>query len=367
MAYEKTYEGLKEITAVSALSGHEDRMIRYLVDKLKNYTDDIVVDYSGNITAGFKGTKNPEQKLLMFSHMDEVGMLVRKISDDGYLFFERLGGPSEKTLRSQIVDVYSYDEKTCYKGVVGTKSHHYTGDSEKLSVPNKHELYIDVGASSKQEVLDMGIDIGSTVTYTTPCTRIGKSRAVSKTMDNRAACYTLLGVAEYLSQHKPLVSVYIGFSVQEEFNIRGSLPMWERLKPEMCISLDCAVACDTPDLKMLYEIRLGDGPVISEMNTYGKGPAGGLISNPKFRTFIQKVADEKGMKYQREISAGVLSDGSFMQMKGEMGTVICHLGFPMRYSHSPSEVVDMKDIEELKELLIGTAMKVEGVEEFKRG
>ncbi len=362
----KDYRELEELCSLSGLSGNEDRVIRYITEKLKQFSDDVFVDYSGNVTATFYGSKDRDTSILLFGHMDEVGMMVRKITDDGYLLFERVGGPSEKTLRSQMVEISCIEDDRIIKGVVGTKSHHYTQDSEKLSVPNKYELYIDVGASCKQEVIDWGIDVGSTITYAPNFTRIGKNRIASKTLDNRAACYILLRTAEHFSRHKPNITVHLGFSVQEEFNVRGSLPMYERLKPDMVVSLDCAIACDTPDLQGLYDTKLGCGPVICYMNNYGKGPAGGLIPNPKFRKFFEKIAKEKGINYQKEVAAGVLSDASFMQMKGSEGTICAHIGIPLRYSHSPIEEIDTRDLESTIKLLEEVAMGLNSCDVFKR-
>lgn len=362
----KIFNELKEITGLPGISGHEDRVIQYLYEKLQKYTDEIIVDYSGNLTATFRGTKSEQKHLLIFGHMDEVGLMVRKITEEGYLLFERMGGVSEKTLRSQLVDVFSIDGNKSYSGVVGTKSHHFTQDDEKLTVPNKFQMYIDMGASSKQEVLNMGVNIGSVITYKPNFTQIGNNRIASKALDNRVACYMLLKVAEYLSETPPKINVSLGFSVQEEFNLRGSLPMIHRLMPNMVISLDCAVACDTPDLNMLYDISLGKGPVISQMNTYGKGPTGGLIPTPKFRAYIEEIAKTNDIKFQREVVTGVLSDASFVQMKGEFGIIVAHIGFPIRYSHSPIEVADINDITQCIKLLNLITKNLDEKTEFNR-
>lgn len=345
------FEQLRALTCISGLSGHEERVIEYVVKKLEELTNEVTVDYSGNVTATFRGTKCPEKSLLVLGHMDEVGLMVRKVTEDGYLLFERLGGPSEKTLRAQFVEVFTLDEKKSVPGVIGTKAHHLTPDDEKLKVPGKRDMYIDIGAGSRQEVLALGIDVGSTVTYQENFKRLGESRIASKTLDNRVSVYALLKLAEHLRRSPPGVTVHAGFSVQEEFNVRGSLPMLHRLKPDMVISLDCSVACDTPDLKLLYDVSLGKGPVISQMNSYGKGPSGGLIPNPRFRAFIEDVAVRNGVPFQREVVSGVLSDASFASMEGSLGTVAAHIAFPMRYAHAPVEVADISDIRLLVRLL----------------
>ena len=361
---DKNYKELKELCGISAVSGNEEDVARYLINNLKKYTNNIHIDYSGNVTATFIGKKNPDISILYFAHMDEVGMLVRKISEDGYLFFERLGGPSEKTLRSKQVVITTEDRKKVL-GVVGTKSHHYTGEDEKLTVPNKYELYVDIGAESREEVLRKKIDIGCSITYVPNFERLGEHRVVSKTLDNRACVYCILRLAEYLAENQPDITVHCGFSVQEEFNIRGSLPMIDRLNPDMVICMDCAVGCDTPDLYGRYDLDLGAGPSICFMNTYGKGPTGGLIPNIKFRKFIQDIAEKNNIPYQKEISAGCLSDASFVQMKGPEGTITGHIGLPLRYSHSPAEVVDLRDIENAIALITAISINIDSLDDFK--
>ncbi len=363
---DEIFEQLRELTGISGLCGHEERVIAYMVKKLEAFTDTVTVDYSGNVTATFRGTQSPEMSLLALGHMDEVGLMVRKITEDGYLLFERLGGPSEKTLRSQFVDVFTLDEEKSYPGVIGTKAHHLTPDDEKLKVPGKLDMYIDIGAATRQEVLALGIEIGSTVTYQGNFKRLGASRVASKTLDNRVAVYALLQLAAHLKQCPPKITVHVGFSAQEEFNVRGSLPMVHRLKPDMVISLDCSVACDTPDLKLLYDVSLGKGPVISQMNSYGKGPSGGLIPNPRFRAFIEAAAVKNGIPFQREVVSGVLSDASFASMEGSMGTIAAHIAYPMRYAHSPVEVADTNDIKQMIRLLSAVADELDSSCDFSR-
>lgn len=363
---ERTENWLEELCGLSGLSGDEDRVIAYLVEKLKGYTDQVEVDYSGNITASFPGKKNPGTSILIFGHMDEVGLMVRKVTKQGYLMIERVGGPSEKTLRSQLVQVNTLDRKGSVTGVVGTKSHHFTPEPEKHSVPDKYNLYVDIGAQSGQEVAELGIGIGSTITYQANFKRLGKHRVVSKTLDNRASCYIILRLAELLAQKAPDITVHLGFSVQEEFNVRGSLPMQERLKPDMVISLDCSIACDTPDLDSVFDVNLGDGPVVLYMHHYGKGPMGGMLPNPKFREFIEDTARKLGISVQKEVAAGILSDASFMQMKGVRGTICAHLGLPLRYAHSPAEEVDLRDIEETISLLHEVTKTLETAAVFER-
>jgi putative aminopeptidase FrvX len=344
---------LEMLTGVSALSGYEEFISKRILDVLKLYTDDTHMDYSGNVTATFNANDADVPHLLILAHTDEVGFIVRKVSDDGFLFIERSGGPSIETARAQAVEIWPDDDRyPVVSGIVGTKAHHFLSDQDKRVVPDKHELYIDIGAESRDEVLSLGIDIGSRVTFKPNFQKLGKYRVMSKTLDNRAACAVLLNLAEYLSRNKPSIRVSLAFTVQEEFNLRGSLPVQQRLVPDFVVSVDASVACDTPDLNQLYEISLGKGPAVSYYNTYGKGPAGGMIANPPFRRMIERLCRENGISYQKEVVAGVLSDTSFMQMVGENGTITAHVGFPLRYAHAATEVADLRDLSQLVQLLI---------------
>lgn len=344
---------LKTLTGISALSGYEEYISKRILEELKLYTEDTHMDYSGNVTATFNAEEADAPHLLILAHTDEVGFIVRKVTEDGFLYVERSGGPSIETARAQAVDVWPDDDRyPAVPGIVGTKAHHFLSDQDKRIVPDKHELYIDIGAESREEVLDLGVDIGSRVTFRSNFQKLGKHRVSSKTLDNRAACAVLLSLAEHLSLHKPSIRISLAFTVQEEFNLRGSLPVQQRLSPDFVVSVDASIACDTPDLDQLYDISLGKGPAVSYYNTYGKGPAGGLIANPPFRRMIERMCRENGISYQKEVVAGVLSDASFMQMVGEDGTITAHVGFPLRYAHAATEVADLRDLSQLVQLLI---------------
>jgi putative aminopeptidase FrvX len=361
------FEELKTLTAIPALSGHEDRMIGQIIERLKPLADDIEIDRIGNLTATFYGRSDDVASMLVFAHIDEVGMIVRKIEEDGFLRFERVGGIPEKTLRGQYVDVYSIDGTSYVTGVVGTVAHHLTTPEEKTSVPSRLDMYIDIGLTSREEVLAKGINIGSPITYHPNFNKIGENRIASKSLDNRIGVYLLLRLAEHLHLNQPSVTVFLVFSVQEEFNVRGLLPVFERLKPHAAICLDITPACDTPDLKMIYDVALSKGPAITYMNFHGRGTLGGLLPNPKLRRFIELTAEDLKIPYQREVIVGVITDDAFSQFAGTEGTAMAHLSIPIRYSHSPIEIADIRDIEAGATLLNEVIRRFNGNLDLQRG
>ena len=337
---------LKSLTSIPALSGLEDTMVREMVQHFQPLADSVEVDRIGNVTATFKGSdEEHEPSLLVFAHMDELGLMIRRIEPNGYLRFDRVGGVPEKTLMGQYVDVFTIDGKNHVVGQIGTHSHHFTPPDAKLNVPTYDKMYIDIGAVTAEEVKAQGINTGSAVTYHPHFERIGAHLVSSKTLDNRVGCLMLIALAEYLHEHKPAGTVYVVASVQEEFNIRGVMPVFTRLEPDAAICLDITPACDTPDLNGKYDMKLNGGPAITQMNFHGRGTLAGLIPNPHLRLFMENTLDEMGIPWQRDMAIGVITDDAFTLMSGTQGTAMAHLSIPMRYSHSPIETCDLRDIE----------------------
>ena len=149
-------------------------------------------------------------------------------------------------------------------------------------------MYIDLGLSSDQEVLDLGINTGSAVTYAPNLQQIGEHRITSKTMDNRVGVLVLMHLAEYLKEKKPPGTVYLVACVQEEFSIRGVMPAFTRLEPEASICLDITSACDTPDLNYRYNVALGKGPCGSADEFPWSGNAGRIDPQSKITFAVRE-------------------------------------------------------------------------------
>jgi len=337
-------EELEYLTSIPALSGMEDRMIKEMVNRFKPLADKVEIDRLGNVTATFFGNLNNEPSLLVFAHVDELGLMVRKIEKNGYIRFDRIGGVPEKTLMGQFMDIHTIDGKNMVTGIVGTYAHHFTPPEAKLTVPSNKDMYIDIGVDSSSEVLDKGINIGSGITYHPDFKQISDHRVSGKTLDNRIGCLMLIALAEHLKKNKPAGNVYVVASVQEEFNIRGVMPVFYLLEPDASICVDITPACDTPDLNFTYEMSLGKGPAVTQMNFHGRGTLAGIIPNPHLRMFMENILDEMNIPWQRDMSLGVITDDAFTIMAGTKGVAMAHFAIPMRYSHSPIETADIRDI-----------------------
>lgn len=340
------YEELKSLCAVSAISGQEDRLITEVSNRLKVLGCKYHVDRLGNVTVTFEGAETKEPSILFFGHLDELGLIVKGIEADGFLRVERIGGVPEKTLLGTFVDVHTLDNTKSYPGFFGCYSHHLTPPDKKMVVPSIKEMYIDLGCESRDEAEALGIAIGSTVTYTPTFLKQGEHRVTAKALDNRMAVYILLRMAEAFAKTPPKTTVHLCFSVQEEFNIRGCMPVFERLQPDASICLDITPAYDTPELKKSGEMALGKGPAVLYFNFHGRGTLGGLIPNPKLTAFIKGTAEKEGMELQHDVVLGVITDDAFTQLAGPDGVAMAHISVPLRYTHAPIETIDLRDLEQ---------------------
>jgi putative aminopeptidase FrvX len=158
-------------------------------------------------------------------------------------------------------------------------------------------------------------------------------------------------VARALAERTGGPTVHVAFTTLEEFNLRGAQPLAQRLLPDIAIQVDLMLATDTPDMGDRGDMRLGGGPGVSLYSFHGRGTLNGVIPHPAMVRLFETAADAQGIPLQRSAQTGVLTDLSYVQLVGE-GVASIDVGFPMRYSHSSREVVDLRDLDALRELLV---------------
>ncbi len=282
-------ELLRKLAEIPAPSGHEDRMISFIRNYVSKYVDKVEVDNIGNVIAVIKGTSEKAPRVMVSCHMDEIGLVIRRIEDNGFLRFERLGGTEPKALFAREVQILT--RNGIVEGLVGIKAHHLAAYQKELE--SIKDMYIDVGANSREDVEKLGIKIGDPVVFKPNMRILNGKYVTSKAMDNRAPLLVFLETLKALSEKRPKATIYFVATVLEEFNIRGSLPAAYKISPDFAICLDIAVATDTPDLKDIGpDIRLGRGAALQMFSFHGRGTLGGLIPPPQLVNFIEKVAEE---------------------------------------------------------------------------
>ena len=342
---------------IPGLSGYEGRVRKALAAELTALGIASRSDRLGNLIATVAGdAKAPS--VMVFAHMDQLGLIVRKIEANGLIRVERLGGVPERALPSQAV-LLCVGEGKDVPGLIANKSHHATGQDEKYRVLPYPELYIDAGFGTAAEVLAAGIDIGTPVVYEPRVLPLAGNRLSGTSVDDRAACAVMVEVVRALLGAKQKPTVHLVFSVQEEFNLRGAVTAAQALNPDIAIQLDLILATDTPDMTARGDVRLGGGPAMSLYSFHGRGTLNGTIPHPALVKLFDSTARAEGLPLQRSAHVGALTDSSYVQLLNA-GVASIDMGFPCRYTHSSLEVCDLSDLVQLTALLVKAITRIDG-------
>lgn len=348
---------LTDLMLIPGLSGHEGRVRRYLKKALAELGLETRTDRLGNLIATLEGTAGAPS-VMLFTHMDQLGFVVRKIEPAGFIRVERLGGVPERALPSQEV-LLCVGEGRDRVGLIANKSHHATTPDEKYKVVPYMDLYIDAGFSSAEEALAAGVDIGTPVVYRPHVAALSDDRIAGTSVDDRGGCAAIVEAARALLKAKKRPTVHFVFAVQEEFNLRGALVAAQVLQPDIAIQIDLLLATDTPDMGYRGDVTLGGGPAMSLYSFHGRGTLNGTIPHPALVKLFETTSERTGIPLQRSAHTGALTDSSYVQLVGG-GVAAIDVGYPMRYSHSSLEVCDLRDLEALTKLLVEGIAAIDG-------
>ena len=340
---------LLELMTIPGLSGFEDRVRGYIKSELAKFGLASRGDRLGNLIATLDGDKS-KPAVMLIAHMDQLGLIVRKIEDSGLIRVERVGGVPEKALPAQEVVLALHSGRTL-PGVIANKSHHATLPEERYEVVPYRDLHVDCGFASAEEARAAGVGIGTPVTYAPRAIELANGQIGGTAVDDRAACAVLLEVARAAKQGRHLPPIHLVYSVQEEFNLRGAVTAAQSLMPDIAIQLDLVLATDTPDMASRGEVRLGGGPAVSLYSFHGRGTLNGCIPHPALVRLFEEAAAHEKLPLQRSVHTGALTETSYVQLVGA-GVACIDLGFPCRYTHSAREVCDLADLECLARLVL---------------
>lgn len=325
---------MKELTETFAPSGFESRMHQVMKKHLERHTSEIVTDHLGGI-AGKHGSTGPN--ILLAGHMDEVGLMVSHITEDGYLRFQTLGGWWGHVMLAQRMKVLT--RKGDYTGVIGSKAPHVLTIEERKNVLDTKNMFVDIGATSKEEAEEFGVEIGDPIVPICPFEVLANPKMLlAKAWDNRMGCYVALKVLENLSSKVLPNTVYCGATVQEEVGLRGAQTLVHTITPDIAFAVDVGVAGDTPgtDPKDLRN-KLGEGPTLGFFD-------GSMIPHVKLRDFVVDIAKVNGIPYQIEIMPGGGTDaGEFHTAYRGIPTIV--IGVAARYIHSHVSIVNRDDLD----------------------
>jgi len=338
---------LKRLSNAPGVSGFENEVRQIISKELDGFVDEIKTDEMGNLIAIKNGEPNGK-KIMLAAHMDEIGLMVRYIDDKGFIKFSKIGGINDQMLLNQ--DVYIQTSKGNINGVIGSKPPHKIKKSEKNKIVKHDHMFIDIGASSRDEALEM-VSIGDPIIIKQDFDDLGKSLVKGKALDNRVGCAILI---EVLKRADSKATIYGVGTVQEEVGLKGAKTSAFRINPDLALALDVTIAGDHPGIKEEEApSKFGEGPAIILADASGDG----IITHPMVKKLLISIAEEENIPYQLEVSEGGTTDGTAIHLtrKGIPTGVISP---PSRYIHTPVSVVNLEDIENTINLIVAVLKKI---------
>lgn len=325
---------IKDLCQLSGVSGNEDAVRSYLKEKAAPYATEMRVDALGNLIVFKKGKKSTGNTLLLAAHMDEVGLIVRSVTEDGYLKFACVGGIDRRVLLSKPVAV----GKNKIPGVIGMKPIHLTTAEERKSISKVKELCIDIGAKDKEEAEKL-VSPGDYVTFSGDIVEFGEGFIKAKALDDRAGCAVML---ELLKEELPMDCSF-AFTVQEEIGCKGAMGAAFSVKPEIALILETTTAADLAGVEGGKKVCcLGKGPVVPFMDS-------GSIADRKLYELTRTLAKDNNIPWQTKHMIAGGNDARAIQRSREgVRTVV--MSAAVRYLHAPSTVACVRDFDNIHKL-----------------
>ena len=340
---------LKELTEADGVPGYE-KEIRNILEKRLKKLGTLSRDKMGSLICKSSGS-NANPKVMLASHMDEIGFMVKHISSDGYIKFTPLGGWWDQVLLTQRVKIKT--KKGDVIGVIGAKPPHLIPQDERTKTVNKKNMYIDIGATSSKEVEKAGIRIGDPIIPDSEFTVLSTQKTyMAKAFDDRIGCAVLLSVLEQIKNKKFPNTVYGAATVQEEVGVRGATTSVEVVDPDVAIILESDIAGDVPGIKPdESSTKLGGGPSILMYDAR-------MIPNLKLRDLIIDTAKKESIPLQFTTMEGGATDGQIIHLhKHGVPTVV--VGVPTRHIHSHNSIIRRVDLDNTVDLIIRVLEKLD--------
>lgn len=329
---------LKQLVETPSPSGYEHEVQKLVRERIRPWCDSVRTDVMGNVF----GLRNPEgrPRIMLAGHCDQIGFIIQFITEEGFLHIEPIGGVDPVVATSQRVSIMA--RHGLVPGVIGRKAIHLMDDEDKKKVPKIHDLYLDIGARSKEEALEL-VAFGDAGVFVQPYIQLANERAVSMAFDNKMGTWIVTEVLRLLHGQRFAACVLGVSTVQEEIGLRGAQTSAFSSEAEVGIALDVAHGTDTPGIekKRAGDFRVGGGPMISR----------GANINPRVFELLVAAAEAEGIPFQVASAAkGTGTDANVMQLtRGGMATGL--LSVPLRYMHTPNELLALEDLENTARLL----------------
>ena len=324
-------DALKTLCALPGVSSFEDEVRDYIRNRVAPYADSLRVDAMGNLIVFKKGAKSTGNKLMLCAHMDEVGLIVRDITDEGYLKFSCVGGIDRRVLLGKQVMVGANK----VPGIIGLKAIHMTTPEERKKVPPLTDYYIDIGAADQEQAQKL-VELGDCCVFAGDVVEFGSGMLKAKAIDDRVGCAVLV---KLLEEELPMDCTFV-FTVQEEVGTRGAFGAAFSVTPEIAVVFEGTTAADNPALEEHTQVCWpGRGPVLSWMD-------GSAVYDRGLFELLRGLAEANRVPWQmKHYLSGGTDAGAIQRTKA--GVRVTGISAAVRYLHAPSSVASISDMEHM--------------------
>jgi endoglucanase len=345
---------LKTLVNTPSPVGYEARGQRVWLEYVKPLAEETFSDAYGNCVAVLNKGGSP--RLMLAGHADEIAMAVNYITDDGYLYVRKMGGIDAAITKAQRVTIHT--RKGPVLGVVGNVAPHLTRDEKEQKPPKMHDLFIDIGAASREEAEKL-VRIADPITLNDQFELLRGDLAVARAFDNRIGTFAVAEALRLLKESKGRLAAEVCAvsNVQEEIGLLGARQIAYTLKPDVALVVDVTHATDYPTVNKAQhgDIKVGCGPTVTH----------GGCNHPEVVARLETVAKAKKIPLQHEATSGTSGTDTDAIFWTRGGIASALISLPNRYMHSPVELVSLKDLELIPQLLAGFAASVKKGEAFK--
>ena len=335
---------LARVCEAPGAPGHEKKIRELVLSELKGLADELRVDNLGNVVALKRG-KSSAKKTMAAAHMDEIGFMVTHIDEDGFVFFNPVGGFDPKTLTAQRVIIHGREDVF---GVMGSKPIHIMTPDERNKAPQMKDYFIDTGYPKKK--LEKLIAVGDFITRYSPLMEMGDCVNV-KSLDNRASVFVLLEALRGMTKakNKPCYDFHAVFTVQEEVGLRGATSSALQIQPDFSFGLDTTIAYDIPGSKPQERCTtMGKGAAIKLMDS-------SVICDYRMIAYMKATAEKQKIAWQPEILVAGGTDTASLQRMVGGGSIAGAISVPTRHIHQSIESCHKQDLLSCIDLLVACA------------
>jgi endoglucanase len=337
---------LEQLSNAFGPSSYEDDVRDIVIDTVKPLVDELRVDRMGNVIATRRGSR--DDVLLLDAHMDEVGFLVSYIEESGFLRLSPLGGWDARVLPAHVLNIRGRDGQQV-RGVIGTLPPHITADTDRTKAFPLPDLFVDIGAASREDANAMGVEVGSPAVPGYPFERLADDLVMGKAFDDRAGCTVSACVLDALQGQELDATVVAAFTVSEELGLRGARTVANQLKPFAAIALEGTTAVDVPGVGGAKKLAsMGRGPAVTIADS-------SVVTSRHVNALLENVARANAIPYELKLPGGGGTDAAAYQPVGD-GTLVGVVSVPCRYIHAPLSLLRTFDLDAAIRLTTGFAV-----------